>query len=181
MTHDPGGKVRIPLPPHVIGSASFGGPGECYRYALSRTWGVGPRVMFLMMNPSTADPEADDPTVAKCRRLAVRWGYAGLLVGNVFAYRATSPKALLSAEDPVGPMNASSLLTMAGGAALRVAAFGSPPSKALREQAMRTARGLLIDHGGEPMPWTFLRLSKDGIPCHPLYLPESLEPQPWTP
>ena len=76
MTHDPGGKVSILLPQHVQGSALFGGTAREYRYRLSRTWGNDRRVLFVMMNPSTADPTADDPTVAKCRRFAVKWGYA---------------------------------------------------------------------------------------------------------
>jgi hypothetical protein len=53
--HDPGGKVSIPLPPHVQGSSVFGGLANEYRYRLTRTWGKGSRVMFVMMNPSTAD------------------------------------------------------------------------------------------------------------------------------
>jgi hypothetical protein len=54
--HDPGGKVRILLPKGVISSAVFGGASNAYRYRLSRTWSPGPPVLFIMMNPSTADP-----------------------------------------------------------------------------------------------------------------------------
>ena len=71
--HDPGGRVRIALPPDVSGSAIFGGPLSEYRYRLSRTWSDAPRVLFVMMNPSTADPLADDPTVAKLRPALGLW------------------------------------------------------------------------------------------------------------
>jgi hypothetical protein len=50
-SHDPGGKVSIPLPTHVQGSAIFGGLSNEYRYRLTRQWGAGPCVMFVMMNP----------------------------------------------------------------------------------------------------------------------------------
>jgi hypothetical protein len=71
--HSAGGKVSIPLPFHVKGQAVFGGKNDEYRYRLHRTWGPGKRVLFMMMNPSTADPTSDDSTVYKCRKYAVAW------------------------------------------------------------------------------------------------------------
>jgi hypothetical protein len=104
--HDPVGKVRIALTLDVKGKTVFGGPGDCYRYQLSRTWDEKkPRAMFVVMNPSTADPLVNDLTVAKCDRFARAWGYGGIYVGNTFAYRATNKKHLRSIPDPIGPDN----------------------------------------------------------------------------
>ncbi len=175
--HDPGGRVRILLPPHVIGKAVFGGSAREYRYCLHRTWGKGPRILFVMMNPSTADPAYDDPTVAKCRRLAVKWGYGGLDVGNTFAYRATDQNVLLKVDDPIGPENNMHLVTMATAAAMVVFAYGKPKNKLLKARGMEVVRLLVADAEVKPH---ILRLSLDGTPCHPLYLPETLMPTLWN-
>jgi hypothetical protein len=177
IPHDPGGKVRIQLPPGVIGAATFGGPANEYRYRLSRTWRKGPRVLFILMNPSTADPLVDDPTVAKCRRFAVKWGYGGIDVGNTFAYRATDQNKLAQVADPIGPENDRYLLEMALGAAIVVFAYGKPKTRILKARGMEVARLLRSNPKIEPH---ILRLSLDGTPCHPLYLPETLKPIPWN-
>src|ERR1039457_244411 len=132
-SHDPGGLVRIPLPNHVKGAALFGGSANEYRYRLSRFWGAEPRVLFVMMNPSTADPSMDDPTVAKCRRFAVKWGYASMYVGNTFAYRATDKGRLAQVADPIGPDNDTHLLAMAAESAMVVFAYGQPGKRRLKD------------------------------------------------
>jgi hypothetical protein len=73
--HDPGGKVRLTISRDVRKSAAvFGGPDDCYRYRLIRTWDeTKPHAMFIMMNPSTADTMVDDRSVAKCGRYARTW------------------------------------------------------------------------------------------------------------
>ena len=68
---------------------------ECgrYRYKLWRTWDdVRPVVMFIMLNPSTADATADDPTIRRCIGFAHDWGYGGVRVGNLFAWRTPYPQ-----------------------------------------------------------------------------------------
>jgi hypothetical protein len=71
-----------------------------YRYELTRTWDLNGRVVaFIGLNPSTADASNDDPTIRKCMKYARRWGYGGLLMLNVFAYRATDPKDLKAARN----------------------------------------------------------------------------------
>jgi hypothetical protein len=177
-THDPGGMVRIPLPEHVKGTAVFGGTADEYRYRLSRVWGTEPRVLFVMMNPSTADPEVDDPTVAKCRRFAVKWGYGGMHVGNTFAYRATDQNRLTEVDDPVGPENDGHILAMAADSQLVVFAYGQPKHRRLKTRGITLAQLLLRRGGIHPH---ILRLSKNGTPWHPLYLPETLKPIPWNP
>ena len=58
-----------------------------------------------MLNPSTADGETDDATIRVCRGRALRMGYGGIIVVNLFAYRATSPDNMECAADPFGPDN----------------------------------------------------------------------------
>lgn len=177
--HNPGGKVLLPLPIWVRGAAVFGGVNQEYRYELSRTWDDAlPTLLFVMMNPSTASPAFDDPTVAKCRRYAEDWGFGTLLVGNTYAYRATSQKRLTEVADPVGPDNDAHLLSMAARAPTIVFAYGQP-HKALRYRGIEVA-SLLSRQGTRQLH--ALRLAKDGTtPCHPLYLPGSLKPVQWTP
>ena len=127
--------------------------------------------MWLMMNPSVAGVEHADPTLIKTGTFSRSWGYGGQLITNVHAYRATDSKRLLSVADPVGAENDAAILAMARRAEIVVLAFGQPP-KPLRPRAalvvamLRTAGARL----------TYLRLSKDGTPYHPLYLPGSLTP-----
>src|SRR5262245_34051042 len=76
-----------------------------YRYSLSRRFGDGPTSVFIMLNPSTADAERDDPTIRKCVGFCRRWGVGELHVVNLFAFRAVSPFDMKKADDPVGPRN----------------------------------------------------------------------------
>lgn len=177
MTHNPGGKVVIPLPVWVRGAAVFGGPNKMYRYQLSRVWDESlPILMLVMMNPSVADPLGDDPTVAKGRRYAERWEFGALLVGNVFAYRATDQRRLLSVADPVGPENDKHLLAMAARASMILFAYGKPHKK-LQGRGPQVVGLLAKEH----LPkFHVLALSKDGTPKHPLYLKGSLDPTRWT-
>ena len=78
-----------------------------YRYSLSRSWEEGQRssAIFIMLNPSTADAERDDPTIRRCIGIARRLGCMGIHVVNLFALRATNPRDMKAAPDPVGPEN----------------------------------------------------------------------------
>jgi hypothetical protein len=175
--HDPGGKVRLALKHAINSTAVFGGPSDCYRYRLTRSWDAEkPHAMFVMMNPSTADPQADDPTVAKCGRFARAWQYGGIFVGNTFAYRATDQKRLMKGPDPVGPENDTHLIEMAKEAAIVIFSSGQPCHATLRPRGLALARLLMKEEGVTPHT---LRLAKNGTPWHPLYLPETLKPVVW--
>src|SRR5579859_5953462 len=76
-----------------------------YRYRLWRSWGDGPRMAFVMLNPSTADTCVDDPTIRRCIGFAKRERYDGIEVINLYALRATKPRHLLNHPDPEGPLN----------------------------------------------------------------------------
>lgn len=142
-----------------------------YRYRLSRVWLDGPRVTFIMLNPSTADDQIDDPTIRRCINFAKNWGYGGLNVVNLYALRATDPFELWKAEDPIGPENERYLAEAARSGELLVAAWGAHAKK-------ERAREVAMLPGFEKL--TCLRVTKDGAPSHPLYLRRSLTPIPWS-
>lgn len=177
--HDPGGRRRLLLPAGVIGKATFGGSACEYRYVaeyrredLLSPGNPQSRMLVIMMNPSVADAMAFDPTLAKCWRACSRLGFSTMTVGNTFAYRATDQKSLASVADPVGPDNDRHLAEMAARADLIIMAFGTPQIPALRSRGPDVMRNLMgLGHALH----TFA-LSRDGRPCHPLYLKEPLVP-----
>ncbi len=77
-----------------------------YRFALWRTWDESkPFAMIIGLNPSTADEVENDPTITRCINFAKSWGYGGVCMANLFAYRATEPSVMKSQNDPVGADN----------------------------------------------------------------------------
>lgn len=141
-----------------------------YRYVLWRSWGPGPRVCFLMLNPSRADAEVDDHTIICCIRYAQDWGYGSLDVVNLFAYVSTNPAGLLNAADPIGPENDDHIWRAYWRSLETVAAWGWSPATGSRDQeVIRLVERDLY----------FLKLTKTGVPRHPSRLASSLVPQPW--
>lgn len=68
---------------------------NCHRLSLSREWiGTGGTVNWIMLNPSTADWQFDDPTIRKCIGFSRRWGFWRMTVTNLFTFRATDPNDL---------------------------------------------------------------------------------------
>lgn len=143
---------------------------DAYRYRLWRTWDARkPPLVFCMLNPSTATAEQDDPTIARCTERARRLGYGGLEVINLFGLRSTDPKALYGHADPVGPDNDSAILSAAERGNL-ICAWGNHGKLRGRDKAVLK----LLRIAG--LPALALKVSKDGHPSHPLYLPYDLEP-----
>jgi hypothetical protein len=136
-------------------------PDRVYRYTLTRTWDSGPTVAFIGLNPSTADETVDDPTIRRCIGFAKRWGYGTLVMLNLFAFRATDPRVMRAAGDPIGPENNAYIQAVAAEAGDVVAAWGVHGSYLGRDRAVRD---LLF--------WrpSALGLTKDGHPRHPLYV-----------
>ncbi len=133
-----------------------------YRYSLCREWhGTDPKVAFIMLNPSTADHERDDPTIRRCMGFARRWGYGGLHVGNLFAWRSPCPEDLYRADDPVGDDNDIILRRLIEASVVTVAAWGTRGHLLQRDVAVM----LLLSRGKA------LGLTKNGFPRHPLYVP----------
>ena len=98
-----------------------------YRYALKRQWGADDEnfVNFVLLNPSTADENIDDPTIKACIKFAQNWGYDGILVTNLFAFRATEPTDLKKAENPIGDQNDSYIKKYAKRSKIIVIAWGN--------------------------------------------------------
>jgi len=144
-----------------------------YRYRLTRTWGTGGVPVFIMLNPSTADGAEDDATIRRCRRFARDWGYSGIVVVNLFAYRATDPSVMMGATDPVGPDNQDHVVTAAQRATGPVVCAWGVLGSFRRQD--RTVLSWLEVAGVTPM---VLALSRDGHPSHPLYLSAELRPRP---
>ena len=145
-------------------------PCRNYRYSLTREWGSGLAVLFVGLNPSTADETTDDPTIRRCVAFARGWGYARLYMANLFAYRATNPKDLIDADDPIGADNDQHLIALANGSALTIAAWGVHGTYRERDRKVRKMLPRLH----------YLRLTKEGHPGHPLYLPKNLSPVLWN-
>lgn len=95
------------MPPSRINPERKAFVSECgrYRYWLTRRWSAGPIGTIVMLNPSTADAEVDDPTIIRVMRFFAREGCGAVGVVNLFAFRATDPRELLAANDPVGALN----------------------------------------------------------------------------
>ena len=145
-----------------------------YRYCLERTWDLElPRTCWLMLNPSIADAETDDHTIRVCTAFTRAWGHGSLVVANLFAYRATDPKRLYTAADPIGPRNDEAILAAVSNADLVVAAWGN--HGAFQGRSLHV-RALLTQHG---IRLTALRITKSGEPSHPGRLPHALRPVPF--
>jgi len=160
--------------PEGVASATFD-PTRTYRYRLTRTWDPnGPRVNFLMLNPSTADAFELDPTVRRCVGFARTWGFGSLEVTNIFAFRATDPTVLVAQPDPVGADNDRAILDAARMADRLVAAWGVRGSHRGRDHEVVD---LLADIAVRPVA---LRVTKQGHPAHPLYIAGDTVPHAWV-
>jgi hypothetical protein len=159
-----------------------------YRYWLSRRWEPAVRshgrndqaggmwsmplryVVFVGLNPSTADGHSDDPTVRRCLSFAKTWGMGGLLMVNLFAHRTRHPRAMMMALAPIGPDNDHHIEAACYYADKVIACWGTG--------------GKWMDRANQVMPLLgrrahILACNRDGSPAHPLYLPRSSVPVPF--
>jgi hypothetical protein len=137
---------------------------RAYRYRLTRTWGSsGTHVTWIMLNPSTASAMEDDPTIRRCTGFTKAWGFDGLIVVNLFAFRATDPRELACA-DPVGPENDRFIREAIHPWSVVVAAWGT--------QGHLWSRGALVTRtlADEGIELGCLGVTKGGHPRHPLYV-----------
>lgn len=149
-----------------------------YRYRLERDGGEGLPTAVIMVNPSTADAETDDATIRKLRGFAERNGWGKLIVGNLFAYRATDVRQLGKVSDPIGPENDSHLASIFMDAGRVVFAWG-PVSKQPKYQRARWRKVFESAVGFGHTPFCIGPPAKCGHPKHPLMLPYSSEISRW--
>jgi hypothetical protein len=139
---------------------------KTYRYQLWRIWDdTKPKVMFLMLNPSTADANEDDATIRKCTRYAARWGYGGFYVGNLYGFRSKDRSVLKSVLNPIGKDNEMNLLELSKKCDKIVCAWGNEEGRP--ERIFSKFKNL-----------HYLKINKDkeNSPSHPLYLNGDLIP-----
>lgn len=143
-------------------------PCGTYRYDLTRRWADGPTALWVMLNPSTADATEDDPTIRRCISFSKREGCGRLAVVNLWAYRSTDPKALLTADRPIGPDNGATIERWMQEASIVVAAWGAWPLNNRKVSPARSNVEALAAYHGHQM--VCLGTTKAGAPRHPLYV-----------
>ena len=146
-----------------------------WRYALWRRWNTGlscDMVAFVGLNPSYADESINDPTIRRCINFAKDWGFEGIYMLNAYAFRATDPRNMKAASNPVGPKN-DQLLRYYSGKAITIVACWGAHCEPKREVVVCEVIGKLV---------MSLGTTKNGRPKHPLYLRADTKPEPfWQP
>lgn len=153
-------------------------PCGTYRYSLTRRWSAepGPVWVFVMLNPSTADGHVDDATVRRCIQFTRRGGAAELRIVNLYGLRATDPRELWRAEDPVGPDNDRHVLAAISRAEATAGAVIAAWGAHGRPDRVRA----VVDLIGRRRDILCLGTTATGAPRHPLYLPAAASLRPWS-
>ena len=152
----------------IDSGADFDQTGK-YRYKLWRIWNKDePTILFIMLNPSTANAETDDPTIRRCLNFAKSWGYGGIEVVNLFALVSSDPEKLLTTPNSIGENNGQVILQASGRSKKIIVAWG-----AFREAI---ARGKEVIRLLDKFDIYCLGRTKSGHPKHPLYLRSDVNP-----
>lgn len=160
-------------PKVIMASAVISECGK-YRYSLERAWDeTKPKVMFIMLNPSTADENNNDPTIRRCINFAKSWGFGGLYVCNLFAFRATNPKELLNVDNPFGDQNIWYTKGLSEKVDTIICAWGNEPI--LKKILKNENPFKLLDYAWHKL--FYLQLGKNATPKHPLYLRHDITPE----
>jgi hypothetical protein len=156
----------------MLKGAKLSTPNGTYRYHLYRIWNEKlPKVIFIGLNPSTADAEKDDATIRRIIRFCQDWGYGGFFIVNLFAYRSRNPDNLKLAKNPVGDHNDAWILRLTWKGNPVVVCWGRNGTLYGRDKEVL---GML------PKKNTYyMELTKTGIPKHPLYLPKDCKLKPY--
>jgi hypothetical protein len=150
-----------------------------YRYRLEREVQADGRVFaFFGINPSTADASLDDATVRKWRGFTLRNGGRRFIVGNIFAFRSTDPKALSKQDDPFGPEWLNHLKAIIADADVLVPCWGGL-SKMPRDLRGAPAQMLAtLARSGKPI--LHFGITSCGQPKHPLMIGYDTPLTPWV-
>lgn len=157
-----------------------------YRYYLTRDWlddllpnatpdelaqCVTSVLMVIGLNPSSADGEDDDPTMRRVIKFARGWGFTGLIMTNLFAFRSSEPEDMIVADDPIGPLNDLILTQTMRECSQILCVWGAHGHRFDRDQAVLAMTG--------DRPVFCMGLNQDGSPRHPLYLKADTPMQVW--
>lgn len=163
-------------------------PDRSYRYTLEHRWGDTPdllshtdgwdgppplrRIMWIGLNPSTADENQLDPTLRRIKAFSQAWGFNCFVMTNLFAYRATKPEDMKRQEDPIGPQNDETLYRLARTSEMIVAAWGAHGT-----HLQRGSRVWMMLKNASVRPVHCLVRNNDGSPKHPLYVKGDVRPR----
>ena len=142
-----------------------------YRYRLTRRWGDGRELAYIMLNPSRATEADNDPTIERCQRRATALGFGAFTAVNLFAFCATDPRDLKAHDAPVGAANNDVLMEVVERADMVLAAWGVHGAHLGRDaevSRLLSGRNLHV-----------LGTTRDGHPRHPLYVPYAQQPITW--
>lgn len=146
-----------------------------YRYALWRIWNEDkPLIMFIGLNPSTANERKDDATIRRIIRFTGEWGYGGFYMMNLFAFVTPYPFKLIEAPDPIGlnDMWLENISTFCQSIIFAWGAFGDPKG----HDIIRNRAEIVKNRFSNAF---CLGKTKNGHPAHPLYLPKETKPIPF--
>lgn len=150
---------------------------DAFRYRLERRWGNGPPLLFIMLNPSTADATVDDPTIRRCRHFALAHRFDALEVVNLFAFRATEPIDLRRAGYPVGQDNDFHLRAAIDAAGSVCVAWGANGGLHWVEKRVQEVMPMLFRRQVQPQ---CLQITRAGHPSHPLMLRNDCKLKPFN-
>src|SRR5690606_3926387 len=141
---------------------------------LDRAWDTTKhKVCWIMLNPSTADAEDDDPTLRRVIAYSQRWGFGSLVVVNLYAYRATEPNDLPKGEEAIGPGADVHIARSLSESNRVICGWGRSVPKAIRRERETAVMRMIDESGNVPEALGFTRC---GAPKHPLYLRADIEP-----
>ena len=151
----------------IIKKSAIFSPCNQYRYSLSRVWNLSQKpALIIGLNPSTADEKKDDPTIRRSMHYAYRWGFGGLIMVNLFAFKATLPSDLRKANHPIGEDNNKFIIEHQKESGIVLVAWGN-------DGALHNRDKEVLDLINNPM---CLKVNKTGQPAHPLYQKKGLSP-----
>lgn len=157
-----------------ISGAVFSDQNRQFRFALWRFWQPsGDKLLFIGLNPSTANDIKDDPTIRRLIGFAKSWGFGGLFVGNLFSLVSADPWALFSSKryPRTGEQNDEAIKRMRELSTTVMVGWGNEGRRAGTRPSQVLA--LLGD------PVYCLKITGAGEPGHPLYLPLSCQLMPY--
>ncbi len=159
--------IRLHLRQNTVDDIDYGAIFDIngrYRYSLWRAWSsYHPRIAFVLLNPSTADEQRNDPTIRRCIGFARAWNFGSMEVVNLFAYRTTDCRELLKIDDPVGEENNYFLIQAVERCSTVVVGWGTRGTLLARDlQVLSLIAGRKDVH--------CLGITKNGQPRHPLYV-----------